>query len=324
MKRLVKHLLFYSGLIRLAHRFRNRQTLTIIMLHRILPEDKIKEYGANPEWSMTPEVFENFLIFIKKYYTPVSVEEIEDSFKHSKQLPANAILISFDDGWRDNYQYASKYLLDHQVPSIIFIVTNTINQQLPFWQELVYSCCVKSSSDFLQCIKLSGMDNCDSILTFISELSNNPDYIKNKDRVIEYCSKVKSNLPRQLMDEQEILELHKHKYISIGSHGASHNLLGNMSQGEQWQEISSSRDVLEKITRSNIRFLSFPHGSNNAETLLLCQQAKFSLMFDSKVAINHSHSTQLARVHVSQRSITEKGKFSRIKAAYRLFFLPHV
>ncbi len=294
------------------------------MLHRVLPEQQIAEFGANPEWAMTPEVFNDFLEFVKRYYTPVSVEEIDESFKKLEPLPDNAILITFDDGWLDNHQYAFKYLQNHQVPSLFFIVTNTIDQQLPFWQELVYSCCSKSNTNFSHCAKLANIENCDSILTLISELSNNANQIQFRDKVVNYCSDVLRNMPRQLMNEQEILELYSQQGFTIGSHGASHEPLGDMGHEDQRHEINASRDALERFIPSNIQYLSFPHGSNNSETLSLCQQAGYSLIFDSRVAINSSKSSKLARVHVSQRSITEKGKFDLTKAAYRLFFLPHV
>ncbi len=325
MKKLVKTILYKLGLIRLIHKIKNKNTLTIIMLHRVLPPHLITQYGANTEWTMTPDILESFFVFIKKYYNPVSAKDVENHIYHNSPLPNNAILITFDDGWQDNYEYAEKILTRQKIPSLIFIVSDTINQTLPFWQELIYSCCSKSEQHFTHCKKLAGTHPEDDLLTFIATLEK--DIPQNKiDLVINYCKEMSTNLERQILTEKEIQALTQHA-IEIGSHGASHKKLGTLPAKEQQNEITQSRKTLEKITKKPVTFISFPHGSSDKHTAQLCKQAGYTLCFNSHVALNKTRqkNIELARIHVSQSSLTTNmHQFNEMKACYRLFFLNHV
>ena len=106
MKELIKRVLYRIKILSIFHRYRNRNVLTVIMLHRIVPAELLPQYGANPEWTVSPRVFEDMLIFFKKHYSVISINDLDEANTSGKALPHNPLLITLDDGWKDNFDYA--------------------------------------------------------------------------------------------------------------------------------------------------------------------------------------------------------------------------
>ncbi len=293
------------------------------MLHRILPNNLIQRYGANPEWTMTPEVLTHLIRFLKEHYNPVSADQVEQHVRDDQPLPPRALLLTFDDGWRDNHEFAKQVLLNENMPAIIFVVSETINQHMPFWQELIYSCCTERVH-LTHCLQLAELDQTHNTLSLIHELSRNPAKSEAKQKIIIYCHEQRKTLPRQLLSEDELVDLFRNG-IEIGSHGATHNRLGDMTEEQQAEELSLSRNRLISLLESEVRYLSFPHGSHNEKTRDLTLASGYTLMFNSNVHLNQTDSMRdnLGRIHVSQESITNVGNFSPFKTSYSLFFAAH-
>ena len=319
MKKIIKTILYYTGLVTLFHRVRNRRTLTVLMLHRILPAELIDQFGANPEWTMTPEVFEVFLKFLKQNYTPVDAAQVEAWRLQGTPLPPNALLVTFDDGWRDNYQYARPVLLRQQVPALIFIVSETIGQRLPFWQELIFSCC-RNDQQLKKIMHMANSNDNTNVLDLISQLSTNSEMKDRREQIIDYCNRQMQDMPRQLLTENEIRELVDEGF-AVGSHGATHSPLGKMDKQHQISELHASKQRLEQITGQPNHYISYPHGSSSKDTFPLCLKSGYKVVFNSKISLNAEVTDVIARLHISEQSISSNGKFDPMKACYRLFFV---
>jgi peptidoglycan/xylan/chitin deacetylase (PgdA/CDA1 family) len=60
------------------------------------------------------------------------MEELVNRLR-SKTLPANAVAITFDDGYRDNLVNAKPVLARYRVPATLFLATGFVDQETPFW-----------------------------------------------------------------------------------------------------------------------------------------------------------------------------------------------
>ena len=96
----------YVQLLSVYHRIRNRNTLTIVVFHRVLAVDDERWPHAHPEWTVSDAVFEQCLQFFRRHYYVISLEELLSSVEQGKKLPNRSLLITFDDGYADNEEYA--------------------------------------------------------------------------------------------------------------------------------------------------------------------------------------------------------------------------
>lgn len=92
--------------------------LPIIMYHSILKSNK-----NNSKYIVSPELLEQDIKYIKKKgYTPVFMKEVIAFVQGKSQLPQKPIILSFDDGYYNNYYYAFPLLKKHRVKAVISIV----------------------------------------------------------------------------------------------------------------------------------------------------------------------------------------------------------
>lgn len=76
--------------------------LPIIMYHSML-----KEQGRQGQYVISPDTFESDLKYLKEHgYTSVTMQELIDYVKNGAPLPEKPIVLSFDDGYYNNYVYA--------------------------------------------------------------------------------------------------------------------------------------------------------------------------------------------------------------------------
>src|SRR5216683_2007269 len=99
----------------------------ILMYHRV-------SFARHDPWGLAvdPERFEEQIAYVKRHRTPMSMEEMVDRLR-SKTLPANAVAVTFDDGYRDNLVNAKPVLARHGVPATLFLAMGFVNRDIPFW-----------------------------------------------------------------------------------------------------------------------------------------------------------------------------------------------
>jgi len=91
-----------TGGVRLYHRLRDREALTVIMLHRVLPKAMYAAHEPDPDYTISTEVLERLVRFLRANYTIVGLPELLEARRGTRSLPPRPLLITFDDGWDDN------------------------------------------------------------------------------------------------------------------------------------------------------------------------------------------------------------------------------
>lgn len=93
---------------------------TILMYHMICSP----KTGEEARYACPPELFEQHLRFLKSSnHTPVSLEKVEAQLLSGEILPENAVAITLDDGFEDNYTNAYPLLKKYDIPATIFLTS---------------------------------------------------------------------------------------------------------------------------------------------------------------------------------------------------------
>jgi len=84
--------------------------------------------------------FENQMAYLSRRYHPISLEHMVQHLRQRTALPANAIAVTFDDGYLDNYENAYPILRKYDIPATIFLATDFIGTgQIPAWERGHYT-----------------------------------------------------------------------------------------------------------------------------------------------------------------------------------------
>lgn len=82
--------------------------------------------------SVSPESFARQMEFLhKNHYNVVSLGKVAAGIRRGEKMPPKAVVITFDDGFYNNYLYAYPVLKKYKFPATIFVITDKIGE--PGW-----------------------------------------------------------------------------------------------------------------------------------------------------------------------------------------------
>jgi peptidoglycan/xylan/chitin deacetylase (PgdA/CDA1 family) len=143
-RRTLGRLLTHSLLPELIFRRRSRKSLTVIAYHRIAPLPDASYPFDEDVISATPEEFTRELRYFQRHLDVISLAELLTGIDHPGVLPQRPAVITFDDGYRDNYEVALPLLREMGLPACFFVCTSLIDTQpIPWWDQV--ACCFKHS-----------------------------------------------------------------------------------------------------------------------------------------------------------------------------------
>ena len=307
------------GLLGLLHRWRNKDTLTVFMFHRVLPKDSQAYAHADREFTFSTEGFERTLRFIRKHYQVVDTEQVRACAAGKAVLPARAGLITFDDGWRDTLEHALPLLKKHSLPAVMFVTTELLDStENRWWQDAL----VEVMADAALTAALSSQLGIEvgaerlpwRLAAALAAMS--PEH--RRDLLTRY---VDLDLPHaQMVRKADLLALGR-GVLAVGAHGHSHAPLTQSAQPEQ--ELSLSHARIQAVGGSTV--MAFPHGSCNPDLIDLAHAHGFDLVFTSETALNPRTQLPLglARLHIPENQWTcQDGQIAPAKLATYLFLRP--
>lgn len=101
--------------------------VTVVMYHYVRDFKTSKYKGLK---GLQVELFEKQLMFFKENYTVISMTEIYDFLLYKKPLPSKALLLTFDDGYIDHYEYAFPILKKLGLKGAFFPPVLTAQQEV--------------------------------------------------------------------------------------------------------------------------------------------------------------------------------------------------
>ena len=114
--------------------------LTAICYHRVWPAANSRFRGYKPNISATPDAFARQIDYLREHYNPISIRELADWLNGTGGLPPRPMLITFDDGYRDNGDIAWPILRERGVPAVVFLATDHIGSGRPFVWDFAAHC----------------------------------------------------------------------------------------------------------------------------------------------------------------------------------------
>ena len=113
----VVSVMYYSGLLFLMRLFRSPHQARILVYHSVSDEP------LNP-FSVPPGDFEEHIRFLSQEFNVISLEELANCLDNGRDIPPDSVVITLDDGLRDNYVNAYPILKEYQVPATMFLIVD--------------------------------------------------------------------------------------------------------------------------------------------------------------------------------------------------------
>lgn len=100
----------------------SNEGVPVLMYHSI-------DNGTFNPWKMPKETFDEQMKFIKdNHYTTLTLDELYGFLEDGKPIPKKSVVVTLDDGYRDNYTNAYPILKKYRIKATIFVIANTVNK----------------------------------------------------------------------------------------------------------------------------------------------------------------------------------------------------
>lgn len=267
LKNLAKFILYHTGAFDAVRVFQ-RNRVIILMYHR---------FSDKPEpFKIPKDVFEKQIRFLHKRYNFISLQHYAEVLEGAKEhLPPNSIILTIDDGYRDNYSYGYPILKKYAIPATIFLTTDFISCRQWLWANKLefilknteykrFSFPLNGSSTSFDVSNFSNWH--ETQLTIFNYCTLIPD--KEKNNLLDSLAKdLKVEVPPTAVGDflplswEQIREMQKNG-ITFGSHTCSHPILSRLPEPEIEREVRLSKAVMEQELDTDIDLFCYPNGKS--------------------------------------------------------------
>jgi peptidoglycan/xylan/chitin deacetylase (PgdA/CDA1 family) len=245
--------------------------LTVLNYHRINTPEAIAELDTEV-LDATPEAFDHQLGMLRRHFCPVSLDDLL-AHLDGRPLPANPLLLTFDDGYLDNLELAVPALRRHGIAATFFIATGYVGGRRLFWWDRL-SWTVKharrrrfsvlggqpvqidldaglplAERQLQRVIKRTPELDLERFLGSLADAADAPWSAEVEARLVD----------RHVMSWGHVRELRR-AGMHVGSHTRTHRVLQTVPLAELAGELSGSRADLEAALGEPVQAIAYPVG----------------------------------------------------------------
>ena len=318
------HALYYSGVLSLLQVILLRRRAVVLMYHRVLTAEQQQHVSSNPGIVITRETFVRQMAYLKRAFKVLSVTEFAHQIREGVPFADSSCLITFDDGWRDNFENAWPVLQSESLPAVIFLPVNYVGTARSFWRETltgllvhildelrrrperrtVYAA-ILQRAELAHVLDLTDADPRAAISEALDPLKEHR--IAEINALVDALALAAGvnaaalTAADRLMDWAEA-EAMSRDGIAFGGHGAEHRLLGEIPEHEVDAEVITMTAVMNKRLPVPVPAISYPNGSWTPAVIEKVRRAGVALGFTTEpgtVAVGDEPLT-IRRVNISE------------------------
>ncbi len=307
MKHTVKRCLKWSagavaratGLLSRAH----FGQVLVLAYHRVLPVGDPEIGAVEPGMYVTDETLRMHLRFLRREYDVISLADWIASWS-GEPLPRRSryCLLTFDDGWADNYEFAFPLLKADRVPATIFLPTAFIDTTKWFWTDALAWLLARGDLARLRGPAPPEAPEPWSIIQAYAAAAHRPGASDAISGLIEtlkrfspgvldrLCTDIARRLDMMLPAKAPCMtwmQVHEMAAAGIrfGSHAHTHSLLNQLSTGEVRSELEISRQTLAAAGVESLPALTYPNGSFDSGVQALAETAGYQTALTMRAGV---------------------------------------
>jgi len=248
----------------------HRKKILIVAYHGILQRNSRSYVNRNCTYA---QIFEEQLRWLKRNYTILPLCDILDGMENKKELPEYAAAITFDNGFRNNFEVALPILVKQNLAATVFLSTDLIGENnKKLWNDHVDALVQTSTAERLSLQmngnltnfnissttgKIQASDNIRSYLKALNPAERNRKILNLEHQVdgIDYGEDGRFDF----LNWDEVRKMVEGG-IEFGSNGASNTSLSTLSAEELRREVVESKNKIESELQRSCLYFSYPNG----------------------------------------------------------------
>lgn len=243
----------------------NGNSAAILMYHSVLPNP---EQEANSLGGIihSESAFREQMELLARDYHPISLDEAVQHVESSSPFPKRSVVVTFDDGYADNCEFAMPILNRLEIPATFYVTVDCIeSRRLPWPSRLRFA--------FRDTRHSTWTDSRGNIWRLTGDANREAAYLASCDDCCqlsgrfqeEFVARVEQELqtclPNQastlMMTYDQVRTLTRNGHI-VGSHTMTHPNMAYVKREDAQHELAESKRHLELELGTPIKHFSYP------------------------------------------------------------------
>lgn len=294
-RRAVKHFLMRHRIVQALNRFAPSGAV-VLMYHSVQHAPEKFEHTIGGGIIHSSAAFDRQMEMIASEFAPVTMDDVHRFLSGGSPLPRRAVAVTFDDGFRDNYEIAAPILAKHGVSATIYVTADCVDKQRsPWFCRIRQAFCAASAQEWPDPATgkpwslidetsrvdamLAAMRSC-SVLTGAAQ----EDLVAS----IQEDLGIPAECPADhlMLDWTQVGELEREGHL-VGSHTMSHPNTARITHDQARQELQRSKQLLDQHLHGQVAHFSYPcaiwppHWNDHTE--ILAKEAGYSTAATTEV-----------------------------------------
>ncbi|MCF8107518.1 MAG: polysaccharide deacetylase family protein [Desulfohalobiaceae bacterium] len=214
-----------------------------------------------------PRIFEMHMAHLARYYRVLPLQELVRRSRDGS-LPSNAVGVSFDDGYADNYTHALPILETYGIPATIFLTTGSIGTDRPLWHDRVFAALALTRVQAVEfdgrLLSLETLAQRQAAAAHITRTLKGMQ-VKARDQAILDIQEQTGIADSAAFKRSPILTWAQvqdmtRRNISFGAHTVNHPCLARLDPDVQHREIVHSIEEVESHLQEKVSLFAYPNG----------------------------------------------------------------
>jgi len=235
---------------------------------------------------MEVNLFKRIIVHLKKNFDVISLEEWLNDPSYFEEKSKPFATVSFDDGYKDNIEYAAPILKKYSCPASFYVVTDCIDRNIPTWTYIVDYTLQNTEQSKIElqfefvpellrkiALKTTLNNQLAKLKPWMKTLTNNK-RLQVMRSVVDQCSDV--SIPcNQMMNWNDLGQLHSQGF-TVGSHTHTHPMLGRLEDVYEIEtELRTSYDKIKEHLGFVPETISYPIGSYDERVIELSKKTGY-------------------------------------------------
>lgn len=279
--------------------------LRVLTYHRVAEPEKTPH--LYPRVTVTPAAFEEQMRYLEQAFQVVSMPEVIEAVRTGRGFSRRAVLITFDDAYRDFAENALPVLKRYNLPATLFVPTAFPDHpERAFWWDRLYTA-VEHAHDLGEILTPAGYlpvrtkAERSAVLTVLRDYVKSIPHAEAMQWVDHFCRQVEAPECSSEVLSWDDLRAVAAEGITLGAHTRTHPMMSQISSDEIRAEVAGSVDDLRREIGETLPIFAYPSGGYTAEVMDILKEEGCEFAFTTQRGHNDLRSAdwlQAKRINV--------------------------
>jgi O-antigen/teichoic acid export membrane protein/peptidoglycan/xylan/chitin deacetylase (PgdA/CDA1 family) len=292
----VTYTLYCSGILSLWRYFK-RNRIIILVLHGTYASNVGN--GWQPLRSqLAAGDLDSTMRVLSRHYQFISLQAAVRMISGREPVRPNSVVLTFDDGYRNNITEALPILRKYKAPATLFPATGHVDRRKPYWFDRLDYVLQRSSLNGRsvrvggRLLQIDADDRCALQASYrelrvaakamprhdyemLREVEDLADALESETDQ-KLCQIFENDRTSAVLTWDEIGRASRHEYIDFGSHTVDHVRLAMVDEEIARTQLMNSKQMLERNTQRTCDVICYPDGSFDRDTLRIARECGYT------------------------------------------------